>query len=138
MLFRSIESPQPNAFATGRNPEHAAVAVTTGIRSILTDRELVGVLGHEMAHVRNRDILTSSVVATIASAISTISWMAMWFGGSRDDRNGNPLAALLAIVIAPIAATLIQLAISRTREYQADRDGALVVRDPEEIGRAHV
>jgi heat shock protein HtpX len=132
----TIDSAQPNAFATGRNPEHAAVAVTSGIRAMLTDRELFGVLGHEMAHVKNRDILTSSVVATIASAISTISWMAMWFGGSRDERGGNPLAGLLAIIVAPIAATLIQLAISRTREYQADADGARVVGDPEALASA--
>jgi heat shock protein HtpX len=132
----TIDSPQPNAFATGRNPQHAAVAVTSGIRAMLTDRELIGVLGHEMAHVKNRDILTSSVVATIASAISTISWMAMWFGGSRDERGGNPLAGLLAIIVAPIAATLIQLAISRTREYEADADGARVVGDPEALASA--
>jgi heat shock protein HtpX len=132
----TIDSAQPNAFATGRNPQHAAVAVTSGIRAMLTDRELFGVLGHEMAHVKNRDILTSSVVATIASAISTISWMAMWFGGSRDERGGNPLAGLLAIIVAPIAATLIQLAISRAREYQADADGARVVGDPEALASA--
>ena len=132
----AIDSAQPNAFATGRDPQHAAVAVTSGIRSMLTDRELYGVLGHEMAHVKNRDILTSSVVATIASAISTISWMAMWFGGgSRDDR-GNPMAGLLAIIVAPIAATLIQLGISRAREYQADADGARVVGDPEALASA--
>ncbi len=130
-----IDSPQPNAFATGRNPAHAAVAVTSGIRSLLTDRELLGVLSHEMAHVSNRDILTSSVVATIASAISTLSWMAMWFGGSREER-GNPLAGLLAMIVAPIAATLIQLAISRTREYQADRDGARTMGDPEALASA--
>lgn len=130
-----IDSDQPNAFATGRDPAHAAVAVTTGVRAMLTDRELVGVLGHEMAHVKNRDILTSSVVATIASAISTISWMAMWFGGSRDER-GNPLAGLLAVIVAPIAATLIQLSISRAREYQADTDGARTVGDPEALASA--
>jgi len=131
-----MDSPQPNAFATGRSPSHAAVAVTTGIRALLTERELRGVLGHEMAHVKNRDTLTSTVVATIASAISTLSWMAMWFGGSRDDRGGNPLAGLIAMVIAPIAATLIQLSISRTREYQADRDGARAVADPEALASA--
>jgi heat shock protein HtpX len=130
-----MDSPQPNAFATGRSPAHAAVAVTAGIRALLTERELRGVLGHEMAHVKNRDTLTSTVVATIASAISTLSWMAMWFGGSRDQR-GNPLAGLLAIIIAPIAGTLIQLSISRAREYQADSDGARTVGDPEALATA--
>ena len=130
-----MDAPQPNAFATGRNPAHAAVAVTTGIRALLTERELRGVLGHEMAHVKNRDTLTSTVVATIASAISTVSWLAMWFGGSRDER-GNPMAGLLAMIVAPIAATLIQLSISRAREYQADSDGARVVADPEALASA--
>ncbi|MEZ4553980.1 MAG: zinc metalloprotease HtpX [Dehalococcoidia bacterium] len=128
-----MDSPQPNAFATGRSPKHAAVAVTTGIRQLLTDRELFGVLGHEISHVKNRDILTSSIVATIASAISMISWMAMWFGG-RDNR--NPWAGLVVMLVAPIAATLIQLGISRTREYQADRDGARTVGDPEALASA--
>ena len=129
----TMDSDQPNAFATGRNPQHAAVAVTSGIRRLLTERELRGVLGHELAHVRNRDILTSSVVATIASAISTIAWMGMWFGGDR--RNGGG-ANLLAVIIAPIAAMLIQLAISRSREYQADQDGARIVDDPEALASA--
>lgn len=129
-----IESPQPNAFATGRDPKHAAVAVTTGIRALLTERELRGVLGHEMAHVKNRDILTSSVVATIASAISMLGWMAMWFGGR--NREGGGAATLVAVLVAPIAATLIQLGISRTREYQADRDGARIVGDPEALASA--
>jgi heat shock protein HtpX len=128
-----MDSPQPNAFATGRNPKNAAVAVTTGIRQLLTDRELFGVLGHEISHVKNRDILTSSIVATIASAISMIAWMSLWFGG-RDNR--NPLLGLVAVIVAPIAATLIQLGISRTREYQADRDGAKVVGDPEALASA--
>ena len=126
-----MESPQPNAFATGRNPQHAAVAVTTGIRQLLSDRELRGVLGHEMAHVKNRDILTSSVVATIATAISMISFMSFWFGGRRDGG-----ASLLAAIVAPIAATLIQLGISRSREYQADTDGANIVNDPGALASA--
>jgi heat shock protein HtpX len=135
----TIDSAQPNAFATGRNPEHAAVAVTSGIRAMLNERELAGVLGHEMAHVKNRDILTSSVVATIASAISSMAWMAMWFGGgsSRDDnRGGSGIGALITMIVAPLAATLIQLAISRSREYQADADGARTVGDPEALASA--
>lgn len=130
-----IDAAQPNAFATGRNPRHAAVAVTSGIRALLTERELIGVLGHEMAHVQNRDILTSSIVATIASAISMLSWTAMWFGGGRD-REGNGAMGLVAALLAPLAATLIQLGISRSREYQADRDGARVVGDPEALASA--
>ena len=128
-----MDEAQPNAFATGRDPKHAAVAVTTGIRQLLTDRELRGVLGHELAHVKNRDILTSSVVATIASAISMLAWMGMWFGGS-DRRNGG--ANLIAVIVAPIAATLIQLAVSRSREFEADHDGAEIVHDPEALASA--
>ncbi|HRC63234.1 MAG: zinc metalloprotease HtpX [Dehalococcoidia bacterium] len=130
-----IDSAQPNAFATGRNPKHAAVAVTAGIRQLLTDRELVGVLGHEISHVKNRDILTSSIVATIASAISMISWMAMWFGGGNRE-NRNPWTGLVVMLVAPVAATLIQLGISRAREYQADADGARTVGDPEALASA--
>ena len=120
-----MDSPQPNAFATGRNPKHAAVAVTTGIRQLLSDRELRGVLGHELAHVKNRDILTSSIVATIATAISMISFMALFFGGRR-----GGIGSLVIALMAPIVATMIQLGISRSREYQADHDGAEIVDDP--------
>lgn len=131
-----VETDSPNAFATGRNPSHAVVAVTTGIRRILTDRELRGVLGHEMGHVKNRDILTSSIVATMAGAIQLIAQVLMFsaiFGG-RDNR--NPLLTLIAVLIAPIAATLIQLGISRTREYAADKTGAEVTGDPEALASA--
>lgn len=127
-----MDSAQPNAFATGRNPRHAAVAVTTSIRQLLTERELRGVLGHELAHVKNRDILTSSIVATIASAISMMAWMGMWFGGSRRNNGAN----LLAVLLAPVVATLIQLGISRSREYEADHDGAQIVGDPEALASA--
>lgn len=131
-----IPSESPNAFATGRNPKNAAVAVTTGIRRLLTDRELRGVLGHEMGHVKNRDILTSSIVATIAGAIQMIAQVIMFsslFGG-RDNR--NPLLMLVAVLIAPIAASLIQLGISRTREFAADHTGAEITHDPEALASA--
>lgn len=121
-----IDSPQPNAFATGRNPSHAAVAVTTGILGVLTTDELEGVLGHELSHVKNRDILISSIAAMLAAALSIFARMAFWFGGGGRDRN-NPLGAvvgLLSIIVAPIAAMLIRMAISRTREFQADASGA--------------
>ncbi len=120
-----IESPQPNAFATGRSPNHAAVAVTSGILQILTDDELEGVLAHELAHVSNRDILISSIAAMIASALTMLARMAFWFGGG--DNRGSPLGAIgaiISLVVAPIAAMLIRLAISRTREFQADETGA--------------
>ncbi len=132
-----IENDSPNAFATGRNPQHAVVAVTTGIRRLLTDRELRGVLGHEMGHVKNRDILTSSIVATVAGAISMIAQVLMWsslLGGRGRDQ--NPLVTLVVIMIAPIAATLLQLGISRQREYAADKTGAEVTRDPEALASA--
>jgi heat shock protein HtpX len=122
----------PNAFATGRNPQHAAVAATEGILRILTDEELEGVLAHELAHVKHRDILISSVAATIAAAIMVIARFAMFFGGSRDDRQGsNPIALLATIILAPIAAMLIQAAISRSREYDADAGGAAIAGGPQ-------
>jgi heat shock protein HtpX len=121
----------PNAFATGRNPQHAAVAATEGILRILTDEELDGVLAHELAHVKHRDILISSVAATLAAAIMMVSRFAMFFGGSRDDREGgNPIAMLATIILAPIAAMLIQAAISRSREYDADAGGASIAGSP--------
>jgi heat shock protein HtpX len=126
---------QPNAFATGRNPEHAAVAVTDGILRLLSREELMGVIGHELSHVKNRDILIGTVAATIAGAISMLAHMAQWamiFGGGRssNDREGNPIGALLMIILAPIAAMLIQMAISRSREFIADEDGAKMSGNP--------
>jgi heat shock protein HtpX len=128
-----IPEPSPNAFATGRNPEHAAVAATEGILQLLTDDELRGVIAHELAHVKHRDILTSSVAATIAAAIMMISRFAMFFGGARNDdrRGGNPIALIATIILAPIAAMLIQMAISRSREYDADAGGAAIAGSPE-------
>jgi heat shock protein HtpX len=126
----------PNAFATGRNPEHAAVAVTDGIRRILTKRELAGVLGHELSHVKNRDILVSTIAATLAGAISYLAQMAQWamiFGGNRDrDEEGgsNIFGLIVMMIVAPIAAMLIQMAVSRSREYGADEGGAKVTGDP--------
>ncbi|MBI5492657.1 MAG: zinc metalloprotease HtpX [Deltaproteobacteria bacterium] len=124
----------PNAFATGRNPSHAAVAVTTGIMKLLNREELTGVIGHELSHIRNRDILISTIAATIAGAISYMSHLAYFaslFGGSRDDdRGGNPLVAILMMVFAPIAAMIIQMAISRSREYGADTGGATLAGNP--------
>ena len=133
-----IPNPAPNAFATGRNPEHAAVAVTTGIMDLLNDRELRGVIGHELAHVRNRDILLQTVVAAIAGAITFLALMLRWrfiFGGGDDD-DGNPLALLLIAILAPIAAALIQMWISRTREYAADARGARIAGDPRALANA--
>jgi heat shock protein HtpX len=122
-------SPQPNAFATGRNPNNAAVAVTQGILPILDRRELEGVLAHELSHVQNRDILISSVAATIGAVITWVAQFAFFFGGSDDD-DGNPIAALLMLILAPIAALLIQLAITRSREFGADSTGARITADP--------
>jgi heat shock protein HtpX len=127
-----IPDPSPNAFATGRNPEHAAVAATEGILRVLDDEELAGVIAHELAHVKHRDILISSVAATIAAAIMLVSRFAMFFGGGRDDDRGgsNPVALLATIILAPIAAMLIQMAISRSREFAADAGGAAIAGGP--------
>jgi heat shock protein HtpX len=132
-----IPTDSPNAFATGRNPSHASVAVTEGILNLLTDEELEGVLAHELSHVRNRDILISSIAATLAGAITILARMAGWgmmFGGygGRDDRDrgGGGIGALLMIILAPLAAMLIQLAVSRAREYQADESGAHMTGNP--------
>jgi heat shock protein HtpX len=138
-----IPSDSPNAFATGRNPAHASVAVTQGILNLLTDEELAGVLAHELGHVRNRDILTSSIAATLAGAITILAHMgrfAMIFGGggggSNRDREGGGIAALFMLILAPIAATLIQLAVSRAREYEADATGAHMTGNPYALASA--
>ncbi|MGE3956778.1 MAG: zinc metalloprotease HtpX [Vicinamibacterales bacterium] len=127
-----IPDMSPNAFATGRNPSHAAVAATEGILRILSEDELEGVIAHELAHVKHRDILTSSVAATLAAAIMMVARFAMFFGGGRsDDREGaNPIAAIATIILAPIAAMLIQAAISRSREFAADAGGAAIAGSP--------
>src|SRR5438876_8506862 len=138
-----IPTESPNAFATGRNPDHASVAVTHGIMEICDDQEIEGVLAHELGHVRNRDILISAIVATVAGAITLIARMVYWgelfggFGGSRDDdRRGGAFSALAMMILAPFAAMLIQLAISRSREYQADATGAEITGNPYGLARA--
>src|SRR5467141_118343 len=131
-----IPEPAPNAFATGRNPRHASVAVTEGLLELMNDEELEGVIAHELSHVRNYDILTSSIAATIAGAITYLASMGRWamifggFGGDRDDDRGGGLAALLMIFLAPFAALMLQLFLSRTREYSADETGARMVGQP--------
>ncbi len=132
-----IHSDQPNAFATGRDPAHAAVAATTGLLSLLTRDEIRGVMAHELAHVKNRDTLTMTVTATIAGAISALANFAFFFGGSRDDDDRGGLIGAIAIaILAPIAAMLVQMAISRAREYEADRVGAAIGGDPGALARA--
>jgi heat shock protein HtpX len=133
-----IDEAQPNAFATGRNPENAAVAATTGIMQLLSERELRGVMAHELAHVKHRDTLISTISATIAGAISSIAQFGMLFSGGHNDREGgvHPAVAILIMILAPIAAMLIQMAISRSREFEADRGGAEISRDPEALASA--
>src|SRR6059036_3127868 len=135
-----IPSETPNAFATGRNPQHAVVAVTEGIMRILDEEELEGVLAHELSHVKNRDVLIATVAATLAGAITYLAHMAQWaaiFGGrSRDDEEGSPFGAILMAILAPIAAMLVQMAVSRSREYQADATGARVAGKPWGLAKA--
>jgi heat shock protein HtpX len=137
-----IPSESPNAFATGRNPQHASVAVTHGILGLLTDEELEGVLAHELGHVKNRDILTSSIAATLAGAITMIARMGYWaslfggYGGRGGRSRGGGLGGLLMLIVAPIAAAMIQLAISRSREYEADATGAHTTGNPYALARA--
>ena len=133
-----INEQQPNAFATGRNPEHAAVAATVGIMQILSERELRGVMAHELAHIKHRDTLTSTISATMAGAISSIAQFGMFFGGGRggDGERTNPVIGLLMMFLAPMAAALIQMAISRSREFEADRKGAEICKDPKSLASA--
>ncbi|MEE4264090.1 MAG: zinc metalloprotease HtpX [Desulfobacteraceae bacterium] len=134
-----IPGEAPNAFATGRNPSHAAVAVTEGIMRLLSKEELMGVLGHELAHIRNRDILIGTIAATFAGAIAMLANMAQWamiFGGRNDEEGQNPIAVIAMMIIAPMAAMVIQMAISRSREYLADRDGAKIHGNPRHLARA--
>jgi heat shock protein HtpX len=132
-----IDRPEPNAFATGRNPQHSAVAVTTGILELMDDRRLRGVLAHELSHIRNRDVLVGTIAATIGGAVGFLANMALWssmFGGSDDDVPAPVM--LVGAILAPIAATIIQLAVSRNREYGADRSGAALTQDPEALASA--
>ena len=132
-----INEDAPNAFATGRSPEHAAVAATTGILRVLSDRELRGVMAHELAHVKHRDILISTISATMAGAISALANFAMFFGGCDENgRPANPIASIAVAILAPLAASLIQMAISRAREFEADRGGAKISGDPQALAMA--
>jgi heat shock protein HtpX len=137
-----IPEDTPNAFATGRNPEHAVVAVTQGIMRLLSREELSGVIAHELAHIKHRDMLTGTIVATLAGAISMLAQMAQWAmifgGGSRrdDDEGGSPIVAIVMMIVAPIAAMLVQMAISRTREYEADKGGASICGNPMSLANA--
>jgi heat shock protein HtpX len=132
-----IEEDSPNAFATGRNPQNSAVAATTGILRVLSEREIRGVMAHELAHIKHRDILISTISATMAGALSALANFAMFFGGrSSDGRPSNPMASILVAILAPLAASLIQMAISRAREYEADRGGAEICNDPEALAMA--
>jgi heat shock protein HtpX len=137
-----IPDETPNAFATGRNPEHAVVAVTQGIMRILSREELAGVIAHELAHIKHRDMLTGTMVATIAGAISMLAQMAQWsmiFGGgnrSDDDEGGSPIVAIVMMIVAPIAAMIVQMAISRSREFEADRGGAGIAGSPSGLSNA--
>ena len=131
-----IDEDQPNAFATGRNPEHAAVAATSGIIRMLSERELRGVMAHELAHVKNRDILISTISATIAGAISMLANFGMFFGNRDSQDRPNPIVSIAMMILAPLAGMLIQMAISRTREFGADRGGAEISGDPEALASA--
>jgi len=131
-----IQEDAPNAFATGRNPQNAAVAATTGLLRVLTARELRGVMAHELAHVKHRDILISTISATMAGAISALANFAMFFGGRSQDGRGNPIATIAMALLAPIAGSLIQMAISRAREFEADRMGADICGDPHALAAA--
>ncbi len=133
-----MENPQPNAFATGRNPEHAAVAATTGIMQALSERELRGVMAHELAHVKHRDTLISTISATMAGAIGSIAQFGMFFGGGRnsDGERSSPIVGMLMMFLAPLAASVIQMAISRSREFEADRMGAQISKDPKSLANA--
>jgi heat shock protein HtpX len=125
-----IDSDQPNAFATGRDPQHSAVAVTRGLLQSLDEQQVAGVVAHELAHIKNRDTLTMTVAATIAGAVSMLANFAFFFGGSRNGERANPIVAILVMLLAPLGAALVQMAISRTREFSADRDGAQICGEP--------